>query len=292
MINGVFLIDKEKFLTSSKILAIFKYRTKIKKAGIFGILDPLATGILPIVVGEATKFINYIPNNNKTYEVKCKLGVFSQCGDYETEPITFENETEIINNLSREVIKSTLKKFIGKYPQIPPMYSASKHKGKPLYTYARKNITVKRELKERYIYDLKLNSLEGDVLTFKVTCSPGTYIRTLIQDISRLWNLHSCLFELNRSKVEPFEKYSAINLNDINKDNLYKYNISISDMLKNIPCINCNSREIDKLYTGLSVERQNSANMSICRLMDGENIFHGIGYFRENVLYPKRLMKK
>ena len=292
MINGVFLIDKEKFLTSSKILAIFKKRTKIKKAGIFGILDPLATGILPIVVGEATKFINYIPNNNKTYEVKCKLGVFSQCGDYETEPIIFENEIEIINNLSREVIESTLKKFIGKYPQIPPMYSASKHKGKPLYTYARKNITVKRELKERYIYDLKLNSLEGDVLTFKVTCSPGTYIRTLIQDISRLWNLHSCLFELNRCKVEPFEKYSAIDLNDINKDNLYKYNISISDMLKNIPCINCNSREIDKLHTGLSVERQNSANMSICRLMDGENIFHGIGYFRENVLYPKRLMKK
>ena len=292
MINGVFLIDKEKFLTSSKILAIFKNRTKIKKAGIFGILDPLATGILPIVVGEATKFINYIPNNNKTYEVKCKLGVFSQCGDYETEPITFENETEIINNLSREVIDSTLKKFIGKYPQMPPMYSASKHKGKPLYTYARKNITVKRELKERYIYDLKLNSLEGDVLTFKVTCSPGTYIRTLIQDISKLWSLHSCLFELNRCIVEPFEKYPAIDLSDINKDNLEEYNISITDMLKTIPYINCNSREIDKLYNGLSIEMQNSANFSICRLMDIENIFHGIGYFRENVLYPKRLLKR
>ena len=292
MINGVFLIDKEKFLTSSKVLAIFKNRTKIKKAGILGILDPLATGILPIVVGEATKFINFIPSNNKTYKVKCKLGVFSQCGDYETEPVTFENEIEIINNLSIEVIKSTLKKFLGKYPQMPPMYSASKHKGKPLYTYARKNITVKRELKERYIYDLKLISLKGDVLTFKVTCSPGTYIRTLIQDISKLWNLHSCLFELNRCKVEPFENYSAIDLNDINKDNLDKYNISIPDMLKNVPYINCNSREIGKLYMGLSIERQNSANMSICRLMDGENIFHGIGYFREDVLYPKRLMKK
>ena len=172
------------------------------------------------------------------------------------------------------------------------MYSASKHKGKPLYMYARKNITVKRELKERYIYDLKFISLEKDILTFKVTCSPGTYIRTLIQDISRLWNLHSCLFELNRCEVEPFEKYSPIDLNDINKDNLDKYNISISDMLKNIPCINCNSREIDKLYNGLGIERQNLANMSICRLMDDENIFHGIGYFRENVLYPKRLMKK
>ena len=292
MENGIFLIDKKKFITSSKTLAIFKNRTKIKKAGIFGILDPLATGILPIVVGEATKFINYIPNNNKTYEVKCKLGVFSQCGDYEREPITFENEIEIINNLSTDVIENTLKEFIGKYPQMPPMYSASKHKGKPLYTYARKNIIVKRELKERYIYDLKFISLEDDVLTFIVTCSPGTYIRTLIQDISRLWHLHSCLFELNRCKVEPFEKYSAIDLNDINKDNLDKYNISICDMLKNIPCINCNSSEIDKLYKGLSIEKQNLAKLSICRLMDDENIFHGIGHFRENILYPKRLMKR
>ena len=292
MINGVYLIDKKKFITSSKTLAVFKNKTEIKKAGIFGILDPLATGILPIVVGEATKFINYITNNKKTYEVKCKLGVFSQCGDYETEPVNFENEIEIINNLSIEVIESTLKKFLGKYPQMPPMYSASKYKGKPLYTYARKNITVKRELKERFIYDLKFISLEGDVLTFNVTCSPGTYIRTLIQDISRLWNLHSCLFELNRCRVEPFEEYSPIDLNDISKDNLHTYNISISDMLKNIPCINCNSREIDKLYKGISIERQNSANVTIYRLMDDENIFHGIGYFRENVLYPKRLMKK
>ena len=98
--------------------------------------------------------------------------------------------------------------------------------------------------------------------------------------------------ELNRCIVEPFEKYAAIDLSDINKGNLDKYNISIADMLKNIPYINCNSREIDKLYMGLSIEMQNSANFSICRLMDIENIFHGIGYFRENVLYPKRLMKR
>ncbi len=292
MINGVFLIHKKKFITSSKALAIFKKRTKIRKAGILGILDPLATGILPIVVGEATKFINYIPNNNKTYKVKCKLGVFSKCGDYETEPIAFEDEIDVVNNLSKEVIEDTFIKFLGKYSQMPPMYSASKYKGKPLYVYARQNITVKREIKERYIYDLKFTSLEDHVLTFKVRCSPGTYIRTLIQDISKNWNLHSCLYELNRCSVEPFERYTAVDLSDINEDNLDIHNISIPDMLENIPCINCNSKEIDKLYMGLSVERQNLANVLTCRLLDNHNVFHGIGYFRENVLYPKRLMKR
>ena len=99
MSSGVFLINKKKFITSSKTLSIFKKRTNIKKAGIFGILDPLATGILPIITGEATKFISYIPKNNKTYIVRCKLGAYSECGDYESEPTIFENEYNIIKKL-------------------------------------------------------------------------------------------------------------------------------------------------------------------------------------------------
>ena len=292
MSSGVFLINKKKFITSSKTLSIFKKRTKIKKAGIYGILDPLATGILPIVTGEATKFISYITKNNKTYFVRCKLGAFSECGDYETEPIIFQNEYDTINKLTKKNIINTFKNFIGPYFQSPPMYSASKYKGKPLYIYARKNIKVERQQKERYIYDLKYYSLENDILTFVVTCSPGTYIRTLVQDIAKEWNLHSCLYELDRPAVEPFENYSHIDVDDINTDNLEKYRIDIMHMLSNIPSIACDYDEISRLYKGLHINKNNDANYTICKLMEGNTIFHGIGLFKSNVLFPKRLMKR
>ncbi len=292
MSNGVYLINKKKFITSSKTLSIFKKRTKIKKAGIFGILDPLATGILPIVTGEATKFISYITQNNKTYIVRCKLGAFSECGDYESEPIIFENEYNTIKKLSKKNIVETFKKFTGPYFQSPPMYSASKYKGKPLYIYARNNMTVERQLKERYIYDLQFNYLKNDILSFVVTCSPGTYIRTLVQDIAKEWNLHSCLYELDRSGVEPFEKFSQIDVDDINTENLEEYRIDITHMLSNIPSISCNCDEISRLYKGLCINKNNDANYLICKLIGDSNIFHGIGIFKSNVLYPKRLMKR
>jgi len=290
--SGVFLINKKKFITSSKTLSIFKKRTKIKKAGIFGILDPLATGILPIVTGEATKFISYITKNNKTYIVRCKLGAYSKCGDYESEPIIFESEYNTIKKLSKKNITNTFEKFIGPYFQSPPMYSASKHKGKPLYIYARNNIIVERQLKERHIYDLKYDSLENDILSFVVTCSPGTYIRTLVQDIAKEWSLHSCLYELDRSSVEPFEKFPHIDVDDINTGNLEQYRIDVMHMLPNIPSIACNSDEISRLYKGLHITKNNSANYTLCKLIGDNTIFHGIGLFKRNVLCPKRLMKR
>ena len=292
MSNGVFLINKKKFVTSSNVLASFKNKTKIKKAGIFGILDPLATGILPIVTGEATKFISFITQNNKTYNVSCKLGVFSECGDYESEPTIFENERDAIRELSKNQIERTFEKFIGQYFQLPPMYSASKYKGKPLYVYARDKITVERQLKERHIYDLKFKSLENDMLRFMVTCSPGTYIRTLIQDISKEWGIHSCLYDLDRCGVEPFEKFSQVDVDDINSDNLEDYRIDITHMLASIPSIFCDYDEISRLYMGLHINKLNIANHSICKLIGDNKIFYGIGLFKSNNLYPKRLMKR
>ncbi len=292
MFNGVFLINKQKFITSSRTLALFKKRTELKKAGIYGILDPLATGILPIVTGEATKFISYISKNNKTYDVRCKLGAFSECGDYESEPIIFENENDLIKKLSKKKIESTFKKFLGPYFQLPHMYSASKHKGKPLYVYARNNIEIKRQPKERYIYDLKFISLKKNLLTFKANCSPGTYIRTLIQDISKEWDLHSCLYGLHRCSVEPFEKFTHVDINNINNENLRDYGISITDMLASMPSIFCNYDEISRLYMGLNISKDNTDNFSTCKLIGDNNIFHGIGLFKNNILYPKRLMKR
>ncbi len=293
MINGIILLNKHKFVTSNKTLALFKRKLKLKKAGLLGILDPLATGTLPVVIGEATKYITYIENNKKSYNVRCKLGVFSECGDLESEPIKCSNEELTIHNLQEQTIKDTLAKFIGEYMQVPPMFSSTKYNGKPLYSYARQNIEISREPKKRRIYQIKFISLQLDILEFSVVCSSGTYIRTLVQDISKNWNLHSCLYSLHRSEVEPFEDFHNITLEDLTIDNLNKYLIKIPDMLSKLPKLLCSNEEINKLYNGLHIKKNESDTFeSLHRITSKDDRFHGIGYFKENYFYPKRLMKR
>jgi len=291
--KGVILIEKHKFATSNEILSLFKRKLCIKKAGLMGILDPLATGVLPIVFGEATKFIPYIQNDKKKYEIKSKLGVFSECGDYESDPIIYENEKKIISKLDDENIKNTLETFIGEYMQIPPMFSSTKHNGKPLYSYARKNINIERKPKRRTIYDLQLRSFKNDILDISVICSSGTYIRTLIQDISEKWQLHSCLYELHRSQVEPFSNFETIPIDKLTTDNYQKNVISIPAMLNKLSEKICNAEEIDKLYCGLPIKQYiSNTDETLCLIMDMKNICHGVGIYKKNYLYPKRLMKR
>jgi tRNA pseudouridine55 synthase len=293
VINGIILLNKYKFVTSNKILTLFKRKLKLKKAGLFGILDPLATGVLPIIIGEATKYISYIENNKKSYNVKCKLGVFSECGDFESEPIEYNNEKATISNLKVQTIKNTLAKFIGEYMQVPPMFSSTKHNGKPLYTYARQNIEIDREPKKRQIYEINYISLKSDIFEFSVVCSSGTYIRTLVQDISKQWGLHSCLFSLHRSQVEPFGDYANVTLDNLTMENFNEYVITIPDMLSKLPKSLCSDEEINKLYNGLYIEKKSSpTSQAFHRITSEDNTFHGIGIFKQNCLYPKRLMKR
>ena len=293
MIDGVILLDKHKFVTSNKLLTLFKRKIKIKKAGLMGILDPLATGILPIILGEATKYITYIENDKKSYKVSCKLGFFSECGDYESQPKFYKDERKIISILNVKTIEKTLETFIGEYMQVPPMFSNTKYKGKPLYTYARKDIEIKRMPKKRQIYSLDFISLEDDVLELSVTCSSGTYIRTLIQDISKMWKLHSCLYALHRTKVQPFDNYPHVILDNLNIDNFQKYLISIPKMLSKFPKIICSKSEINSLYNGLHIEAKENTTLSCPHLIiDTDDTFYGVGIFKDNYLYPKRLMKR
>jgi tRNA pseudouridine55 synthase len=293
VINGIILLNKYKFVTSNKILTLFKRKLKLKKAGLLGILDPLATGVLPIIIGEATKYISYIEDNKKSYNVKCKLGVFSECGDFESEPIEYNNEKLTISNIKEQTIKNTLAEFIGEYMQVPPMFSSTKYNGKPLYTYARQNIKIDREPKKRQIYEIKYISLKSDILEFSVVCSSGTYIRTLVQDISEHWGLHSCLYSLHRSKVEPFEDYINVTLDNLNIENFNEYVITIPDMLSKLPKALCSEEEINKLYNGLYIEKNSSTTSEAFHRITGkDNTFHGIGIFKQNCLYPKRLMKR
>ncbi len=292
MFDGAVLINKKKYITSNSLLSIFKKKTGIKKAGIFGILDPLASGALPIIFGQATKYIPYILNDKKTYNIESKLGVFSECGDYEIVPKAFKDEQKKIEKLTKDLIEKTFNNFIGDYYQTPPMYSASKYNGKPLYIYARNNVVVERNEKKRYLYKINFNSLDHDILDFNVTCSSGTYIRTLIQDISEQWGIHSCLFNLKRLCVEPFNKIQSIDIDDIDLLSLQNNTISISTMLKDLPEIICSDIEVEKLYHGLQVRKKNNKITHNHKIMCSKNIFHGIGFFNGDLLCPKRMMKR
>jgi tRNA pseudouridine55 synthase len=293
VVNGIILLNKYKFVTSNKILTLFKRKLKLKKAGLLGILDPLATGVLPVVIGEATKYITYIENDKKSYNVKCKLGAFSECGDFESEPIEYKDEKLIIHNLKEQTIKDTLSKFIGEYMQVPPMFSSTKYNGKPLYSYARQNIEINREPKKRQIYEIRFISLRSDILEFSVVCSSGTYIRTLVQDISKKLDLHSCLYSLHRSKVEPFEDFDNVALDNLTAENFNEYLISIPTMLSKLPKLLCSKEEINKLYNGLYIEKNSHTTLQpLHRITSKDDTFHGVGFFKENFLYPKRLMKR
>ncbi len=293
MFNGIILVNKYKFVTSNKILTLFKRKLKLKKAGLLGILDPLATGVLPIVFGEATKYITYIESNKKSYNVKCKLGVFSECGDFESKPIEYADEKSIIHDLQEQTIKDTLAKFIGEYMQVPPIFSSTKYNGRPLYSYARQNIEINLEPKKRHIYEIKFMSLKSDILEFSVVCSSGTYIRTLVQDISKKWELHSCLYCLHRSKVEPFEDFENVTLDNLTSENFNEYLITIPSMLAKLPKLLCSNEEINKLYNGLYIEKNTCATLQpYYRITSHDDRFHGVGFFKENYLYPKRLMKR
>ncbi len=293
MTDGIFLINKQKLVTSNSTLSLFKERTKINKAGILGILDPHATGILPIVTGQALKYIQFIQTNKKGYCVECKLGQSSVSGDLETDLVQYTDEKLVIENLNIQTVKDTFKNFLGKYMQVPPMYSSTKFKGKPLYKYARKNIHIHREHKERYIYSLEFKSLEKGLLKFNTLCSSGTYIRTLVEDLATKWNLHACLTNLDRFLVEPFEDYHAVSIDEINLNNLDETKISIDKMLRKFTSVELKNKDIDNIYMGRPVEKpSNLSNDELVRLYNEKNIFCGIGHYLDGQISPKRLMKR
>jgi tRNA pseudouridine55 synthase len=179
-IDGVFLLDKPLGFSSNQALKKIQWLFNAKKAGHTGTLDPMASGLLPICLGEATKFSHRLLDANKTYIATIQLGITTSTGDQEGEVVS---EKEVVLNEAQ--LKDTLKKFIGDITQIPPMYSALKFEGKPLYEYAREGIEIERKSRQIKIYDIKLLKIEESIITIEVACSKGTYIRTLAEDIGQ-----------------------------------------------------------------------------------------------------------
>ncbi len=209
-VSGVLLLDKPKGSSSNHALQKVKRLFGAAKAGHTGSLDPLATGMLPVCFGEATKISAFLLEADKTYRLKCQLGVSTATGDAEGEVI----DTQDVSSLTEAAVKAVLPEFIGKIEQIPPMYSALKHNGERLYKLARQGIEVERKARCVTIYDIKFLSFvredqqqkdqQRTILELEVSCSKGTYVRTLAEDIAKKLNCGAHITELRRLSVGPY----------------------------------------------------------------------------------------
>ena len=256
-ISGVLLLDKPIGITSNKALQITKRLFNASKAGHTGTLDPLATGLLPICFGEATKFSSALLGADKTYTATLKLGYISSTGDADGEISVAGNV-----NLTSQQIELALQSLTGEIMQTPSMYSALKHQGKPLYSYARKGIEIERKPREITIYDLQVVAFEENNMDIMVKCSTGTYIRTLAEDLGKILGCGGAyVTSLNRNEIGNLNLSDAYTL-DILKSmscaQLDSYLRPTDSLLHNLPAVFMNNTDSQHLLNGQVVSQHSS----------------------------------
>lgn len=274
--DGILVINKSKGLTSNDIVKKVK-RILNTKVGHTGTLDPNATGVLPLLLGNATKISKYLINHDKEYEAVIKLGAKTTTADVEGKII--EEKEVNKEKLKKENIEEVLKSFIGKQQQIPPIYSAIKVNGKKLYEYARQGKEVEIKARNIEIYDLKLLKIDSknDELTINVKCSKGTYIRSLCEDIAVKLETLGYMKELNRIQVGEFNIKDSVTIEEFkanieNKD--YSNIIGIEEIFKEIPEITIKQREYEKYLNGVKIDTDNMDGIYRIYL---DNKFSGLG---------------
>ncbi|MCH8499441.1 MAG: tRNA pseudouridine(55) synthase TruB [Marinobacter sp.] len=200
-VNGILVIDKPQGLTSNAVLQQVKQLLGAAKAGHTGALDPLATGVLPLCFGEATKFAQLMLDSDKAYVARGKLGVITDSGDSDGQVM---EQRPVPEGLTAADLEAVLANFRGPIEQVPSMYSALKHKGRPLYEYAREGITVERPARPVTIFQLELLSVTGDEFDIVVRCSKGTYIRSLVEDIGAALGCGAHVTALRRTEAAGY----------------------------------------------------------------------------------------
>ena len=287
--NGIILINKEKNITSHDI--VYKIKKIVnEKVGHAGTLDPMATGVLPILIGKGTLCSKYLINHDKIYETTIQLGKKSDTADGEGKIIEEKEVKE--DNLKEEKIKSVLKKFIGKQEQIPPMYSAIKINGKKLYEYARKGEKVEIKPRNIEIYSLDLLNIDEkeQQITLKVSCSKGTYIRSLCEDISKSLDTVGYMLNLNRLKVDRFDISKSITMQEIeNSDNSYEFInknlITIEELFKESDEIVLDSRKLSLFLNGVKLTSNKKDGVyRIYVNTDANKKFIGLGIISNGIL--------
>ena len=253
--NGIIVVDKPKSFTSFDVIAVLRKALNQRKIGHMGTLDPMATGVLPILLGDSAKFQIYSNNHDKTYVADLKFGITTDTLD-----ITGNILSETKSSVNREELKKVLKTFIGEIFQVPPMFSAIKIKGQKLCDLARKGVEIEREKRKITIYDINLIDFneENQTAKIEVACSKGTYIRTLCDDIGQKLSVGAVLTELRRTKSNGFDITDSIMLDSIRsvcENNGEKNFILPTDMLfKDMSSVNVSERQANRLYNGASLD--------------------------------------
>ena len=290
-INGILLLDKPLGFSSNQALQKIKWLLKAAKAGHTGTLDPLATGLLPLCFGEATKFAHYLTDADKTYIATIKLGVTTSTGDAEGAVLS-----TLPVNVNRDDFQKACQQFTGEISQVPPMYSALKHDGKALYEYARAGVEIERQSRLVTIHCIEINSFSGDEAEIVVTCSKGTYIRTLAEDIGKQLGCGAHLIGLRRTHTANYDISQAVTIEQfeamIDEQRLAVLAPADSAVL-HLPAITLNDDSVFYLLQGQAVWRSGSIPAGLLRLYSEQQVFLGLGELQpDGKIAPKRLMQQ
>jgi tRNA pseudouridine55 synthase len=279
-INGILLLDKPVGYTSNQALQRIKHLFQAKKAGHTGSLDPIATGMLPICFGEATKFSQFLLESDKIYRVTAKLGVKTTTGDIEGTIISTRSAAHVTSAQIEPIVAS----MHGEQQQIPPMFSAIKHQGQPLYELARKGIEIERKARTIKIYALRLESFQHDEMTLYVHCSKGTYVRTLVEDIGEELNCGAHVIALRRLTVSPYPQEGMLTLDALEAiretegvDALQKHLLPVQSAVSIYPEVTLSSSSAFYLRTGQAVRTPLPHGAELVRLVSETGQFIGIG---------------
>ena len=296
-VNGIVVVDKPIGASSNAVLQQVKRLYGAAKAGHTGSLDPLATGVLPVCLGEATKLSQYLLDSDKSYRTTAKLGIRTNTGDAEGEVVS-ERPVAV----TESDLEPVLARFRGPIEQVPSMFSALKHNGKPLYEYARQGIEIERPARKVNIYRLSLIEFRGDELVLEVDCSKGTYIRSLVEDIGEMLGCGAHVAELRRLKAGPYEEvqsYTVEALEEVRNggghaalDNLL---LAQDSAVSHWPAVVLGESSSFYLTQGQPVQvsrAPTSGFVRIYRQVEGaDNTFLGIGEIQDDGLVaPRRLV--
>jgi len=293
-INGVLLLDKPLGISSNAALQSVKRIFRAAKAGHTGSLDPLATGMLPLCLGKATRLSSFLLAADKRYRVGLRMGITTETGDAEG-AVKYRHEGDIA--IGAEELNDVLSRFVGQIEQVPPMYSAIKRNGKPLYELARKGVTVDRQARTVHIRSLSLIEMEGSDVVLDVHCSKGTYIRTLVESIGDVIGCGAYVTSLRRTLVSGFENQpmwtieQLASLAEQGLDNLDQQLIEIPDVMSHLPRITLNQESSFFVKRGQAVRVCHAPTSGWVRLFAASDIFLGMGVVLDDGrVAPKRMM--